>query len=336
MERDVRGALSGKSPGSSIRSSLVKAGGLVAAFVAAAACSGNASHRQSTADDTGGSPACDDPELGAVPGCSGDATSPALTPRAEGVSTAPTCSQGSTPLGIDVSAFQGEVDWVQVKSSGRAFAFARVSDGTRVPDTRFAANWSAIPAAGLVRGVYQFFRASQDPTAQANLLISAIGSLQPEDLPPVADVEVSDGVPAATLVENLATWVSVIQQATGRTPIIYTMFGFWNGLPNTGQFAAETLWVAEWGVSCPTLPATWNAWSVWQSNDAGQVPGIAGNVDLDQFNGPLASLQSQAAVPGPMPTPETADGGNSPFVADGGVDSEDDGGFDSGSADGGS
>ena len=99
-----------------------------------------------------------------------------------------------------------------MKASGRGFAIARVSDGTANPDPTFAANWSGIKAAGMVRGVYQFFRASVDPTAQANLLARApIGTLESGDLPPVADVEVMDGESGATLVANLATWVGVDQ-----------------------------------------------------------------------------------------------------------------------------
>ena len=55
----------------------------------------------------------------------------------------------------------------------------------------------------------------------------------------------------------LATWVNVIKQKTGRTPMIYSAPGFWNGLPGTGQFAGEVLWVANWQVNCPDKPTPW-------------------------------------------------------------------------------
>jgi MYXO-CTERM domain-containing protein len=144
----------------------------------------------------------------------------------------------------------------------------------------------------MVRGVYQFFRASEDPTAQANLLVNAIGTLGANDLPPVADVEVSDGVSGGTLVANLATWVNVIKARTGRTPMIYSAPGFWNGLPGTGQFAGEVLWVANWQVNCPDTPTPWTGWTFWQYADNGSVPGISGAVDLDEFNGSAAQLGS--------------------------------------------
>jgi lysozyme len=208
------------------------------------------------------------------------------------------CAGGSTVQGIDVSEFQGSINWSSVHASGRGFAIARVSDGTGHSDPTFATNWAGIKAAGMVRGVYQFFRASEDPTAQANLLVSAVGTLGADDLPPVADVEVSDGVSGATLVANLATWVSVIKSKTGRTPMIYSAPGFWDPLPSTGQFAGEVLWVANWQVSCPDTPTPWTGWTFWQSADNGSVPGISGAVDLDEYNGTLAQLQS---IGGPAP-----------------------------------
>jgi lysozyme len=201
------------------------------------------------------------------------------------------CAAGTTLKGVDVSEYQGAVDWGSVAASGVDFAIARVSDGTDTVDPDFATNWSGIKAAGLVRGVYQFFRASQDPTAQANLLVKQVGTLDPGDLSPVADVEVLDGESGATLVANLNTWVSAIKSATGRTPIIYASPGFWDDLPDTGSFSSLGSWVADWGPSCPDTSTPWTNWQFWQYSDSGSVPGIGGAVDLDLFNGTLAQLQ---------------------------------------------
>jgi lysozyme len=185
-----------------------------------------------------------------------------------------------------------------VHASGIDFAIARVSDGSTVPDDTFAANWAGIKAAGMVRGVYQFFRPAEDPTVQADLLVTTVGAFGPGDLPPVADVEVMDGQSGDALMANLATWVSVVQTKTGRTPMIYASPGFWDALPGVSQFASELAWVANWQVNCPDTPAPWTAWSFWQYADNGSVPGIAGVVDLDEFNGSLAQLQ---ALTGPAP-----------------------------------
>jgi lysozyme len=211
------------------------------------------------------------------------------------------CAGGTTVEGVDVSEFQGSINWGSVKASGRDFAITRVSDGTGHLDPTFGANWSGIKAAGMVRGVYQFFEGTESGTAQADLLLQQVGTLEAGDLPPVADVEVLDGSSGTQLVDNLAAWVAEIKAKTGRTPMIYTAPGFWNGLPNTGQFAGEVLWVANWQVSCPDTPTPWTGWMFWQYDDGtttANVPGISGQVDKDRFNGSLSQLQS---IGGPLP-----------------------------------
>jgi lysozyme len=222
--------------------------------------------------------------------CSGGAPAPEAVGHSAAAVTV--CAAGTTLRGVDVSEYQGSVDWGAAAASGLSFAIARVSDGTGTLDPDFAANWSGIKSAGLVRGVYQFFRASEDPTAQANLLVSTVGTLDPGDLSPVADVEVMDGESGATLVANLATWVARIQTLTGRTPMIYASPGFWDALPDTGQFANLGSWVADWGPSCPDTSTPWTNWQFWQYADDGSVSGISGAVDLDYFNGTLAQLQA--------------------------------------------
>jgi len=75
------------------------------------------------------------------------------------------CPGPSTVEGIDVSEFQGNINWSSVKASGRQFAIIRVSDGTGHLDPYFSQNWSGAKAAGLIRGVYQFFEPGSPPTA---------------------------------------------------------------------------------------------------------------------------------------------------------------------------
>jgi lysozyme len=137
----------------------------------------------------------------------------------------------------------------------------------------------------MVRGVYQFFRASEDPVDQANLLVNQIGTLEPGDLSPIADIELLDGESGATLIAHLATWVDRIQALTGRVPIVYASPDFWEALPDTGQFSSLGAWVADWGPSCPDTSTPWTSWQFWQYADDGTVPGIQGPVDLDRFNG---------------------------------------------------
>ncbi|HSQ65360.1 MAG TPA: GH25 family lysozyme [Polyangiaceae bacterium] len=206
------------------------------------------------------------------------------------------CATGATVKGIDVSKYQGTIDWSKVAAAGIKFGFARVSDGTQYPDSFFAANWKNMKAQGLVRGVYQFFRASQDPIAQADLLLTDVtnaGGFVPGDLPPVIDVETADGQTDTTVRARMQAWLDHIQSAIGRKPIIYSGPSHSAMLGN--GFTSYPLWVPNWGVSCPNLTSSWTTWTFWQDSDQGSVSGVAGAVDTDLFNGSLSELQAFAS-----------------------------------------
>jgi lysozyme len=219
-----------------------------------------------------------------------------LLARSGRVLAAVVCPSGPVLEGVDVSRYDGTIDWIQVAGSGKAFAFTEAADGSTFVDPTFDTNYAAIKAAGLVRGAYQFFEPAQDPVAQANLLLSRIGTLQPGDLPPVLDVEITGGQSPATIAASIQTWISTIQQATGVTPMIYTAAGFWDGSVGSSAFGADPLFVANWAVTCPDLPTAWTSWQFWQYTPTGSVPGIiAADVDLDRFNGSMSALTLLAA-----------------------------------------
>jgi lysozyme len=203
------------------------------------------------------------------------------------------CAPGPTLPGIDVSYWQGTINWDQVAADGIEFAFIRVSDGTTTYDTEFQRNWSEAKRVGIIRGVYQFFRPSQDPVAQADLLISEIGgSMEPGDLPPVVDVETGSGLSRATVAARLQEWIDRVESVLGVEPIIYTSPGVWGNYVNSSAFGDYPLWVAHYYVSCPTMPTGWDDWEFHQYTDSGHVAGISGGVDRNDFNGDLADLQA--------------------------------------------
>jgi lysozyme len=211
------------------------------------------------------------------------------------------CPTGSTIKGIDVSTYQGAVDWTKVKAAGIEFAFARISDGTANPDNQFTANWKGMKAAGIVRGAYQYWEAGVDPTAQANLVASSLqaaGGLEAGDLPVVMDIETADGASAATIAANMKTWLAAVKASTGLMPIIYTSEGTYPITATT--FDTYSLWVANYVTSstaCPVMPVGWTQWVFWQNGDAGTVSGVSGGVDTDLFNGTLAQLMTFAGAP---------------------------------------
>jgi lysozyme len=213
------------------------------------------------------------------------------------------CAGPTVTHGIDVSTYQGAVDWALVAGAGIDFAFARVSDGLTNPDAQFAANWSGMRAAGVRRGLYQYLRASEDCVAQADLVLQQLGQLGDADLPLVMDIETADGASAATVQTCMHDWLNHLHAAGQRT-MIYTA-AFMSSTIGSG-FGSEPLWVANYGVTCPTMPGGWSQWAFWQSSGSGRVAGISVAVDLDEFDGDAAALGGFDAADGGL---GAADGG---------------------------
>ena len=100
-----------------------------------------------------------------------------------------TCATGTTLQGVDVSVYDGTVDWTEVKASGGAFGIAKASEGATIEDGEFATNWPAMKSAGIVRSAYHFFHCDSDPATQATFFLGVMGALEPGDLPPSLDFE---------------------------------------------------------------------------------------------------------------------------------------------------
>lgn len=210
------------------------------------------------------------------------------------VSPAKVCAKGETTFGIDVSYYQGDIDWHAVAASGVVFAWVRVSHSTNFEDPKFAANLAGARAAGIHTGVYQYFEPSQDPIAQADLLLDKLGPLMPGDMPPMIDVESQDPVAPGAYADAIQAWLDHIEQATGVVPFIYTGYYYWNDNVASDAFAGYPLWIANYGATCPLVPDAWATWTMHQYCDCGDVPGIAGNVDVDKFNGTADELLGYA------------------------------------------
>ncbi len=205
-----------------------------------------------------------------------------------------TCATGTTLEGVDVSVYDGTVNWTQVKASGRAFAIAKASEGATLQDGQFATNWPAMKSAGIVRSAYHFFHCDTDPATQATFFLGVMGPLAPSDLPPSLDFEDTTTCTASTGISMAIQWLDAVASATGTLPILYTSVNVLSNFQNTQSLAGHAqLWVASRGVTCPNLPAPFTAWSFWQYSLTGTAPGLPnsnGMADLDQFNGDLSGL----------------------------------------------
>ena len=208
------------------------------------------------------------------------------------------CPSGTPRRGVDVSHYDGSIDWTQVATAGISFGYAKATEGTTFIDPSFQTNFAAMKAAGVKRGAYLFFRPRADPTAQVNFFLSTLlkNGFTSGDLIPVIDVEVTDGLSSAVLASNLQMAANTIQAALGVSPVIYSSAVFWNGSVGSTAFGGDPLWVANWAVNCPNIPLGWSTWTLWQYADNGTVSGIPSSVDLDQSNGPTLPIYNVASL----------------------------------------
>lgn len=200
-------------------------------------------------------------------------------------------------LGIDVSHYQKDVNWLAVASSNVQFAFAKATEGTTVDDC-FQKNWTGIQEAGLYRGAYHFGRPGSDPETQAALFASVVGPLGFRDLPPMLDLEAADSHPAPYVLQWARTFIDKAEDLFGRQLIVYTG-QFWRGPlgnPNDAFFGERLLWLAAYVPEAKlAVPNSWSRWSLWQySNGQFNNPAtIAGVSPCDQnlFDGDVSDLE---------------------------------------------
>lgn len=201
------------------------------------------------------------------------------------------CAAGDILFGIDVNNFTGSIDWSSVASDGVVFAYIRVANGLD-PDFRFPENWAGARQAGVLRGAVQVLHPDLDAVDQAQILVDAIGTLAPGDLPPALAVERSDGQDPATIAAKVEAWLDHVEIALGLAPVIYTGRYFWQDNVGSSSFAGYLLWIADYSsLTCPNLPTQWTDWSFRQDSSTGAVDGIDVPVNTNVFNGDLAVLE---------------------------------------------
>lgn len=195
--------------------------------------------------------------------------------------------------GVDVSHWQGTVNWRQVRSDGVSFAFMKATEGTYYTDPTLATNWAGAEKAGIYRAAYHFARPSVgSAAAQARYFVSKAGRFSDKgDLPPVLDLEQTGGLSTSQLQSWVSTWLTTTEQLTGRTPILYFSPYFWiDHMGNSRAFTRYPLWIAHYTSGSPLVPGGWRTWTFWQRTSSGHVDGIAGQVDMNRFNGSAARL----------------------------------------------
>ncbi|RNI32283.1 lysozyme [Rufibacter immobilis] len=192
--------------------------------------------------------------------------------------------------GIDVSRYQKEVDWRNVKDSNINFAFIKATEGDFLKDPYFDRNWEHSRQHGIKRGAYHFFLPWVDADQQlAHFKRNVV--LQPGDLAPVLDIETfAQDVSDAQMRQNIRRWLEGAEAHYGVKPIIYTYQGFYDRKLR-GHFAGYRFWIARYKNEEPSTHPS-DKMAFWQYSEKGIVNGIEAPVDVNWFYGDLAALNT--------------------------------------------
>jgi lysozyme len=224
------------------------------------------------------------------------ATGPVFAARGAGASAAPPAlvSQPGVLSGIDVSHWQGRIDWKAVAASGIDFAIAKATDGLHMVDTWYVRNHGRARTNRVPFTAYHFARpagGTANAIRQADHFLK-VADLWSVNLIPALDLEQTGGLSSEQLLKWTLAWLHRVEQRLGVKPMVYTSPGFWRGaLDNTSAVAAagyEVLWIAHYEAQAPTVPGhRWdhNGWVIWQWTECGHVNGVHGCVDRDALRG---------------------------------------------------
>lgn len=227
-----------------------------------------------------------------------------------------TCADGEMLRGVDISKWQGDVNWNAIAGDGMSFAFVRVSDGINTKDQFFDKNWAEARDAGLYTGVYQFFRPNQNIRQQADYLLEKMGCDMTAktcpwtsmDLPPVIDVEHRPSGWSKTQMRNaIRAWIDRVEDF-GVEPIVYSGRYFWRDYVGSDEWADHPFWIAHYTNNCPNIPSHWQDWDFWQFTESGSVAGVSGGTDTNNFNGSIDMLKALRPDGADGPAPDEACG----------------------------
>jgi lysozyme len=193
-----------------------------------------------------------------------------------------------TVHGVDVSRWQGDIDWAKLRTQGANFVYIKSTDGGDHLDPMFKRNWRAAGEAGLRRGAYHFFYWCRTAGEQADWFIRNVPRVEGA-LPPVIDVEWNGESRCrkrhsrARVLEKMQVFMDRLERHYGRRPIIYTAPDFYRDNLR-GQFLDYPFWLRSVAAH-PAKVYPGRKWVFWQYSGSGLSHGVSGRIDLNVFHG---------------------------------------------------
>jgi len=194
-------------------------------------------------------------------------------------------------IGIDVSEFQGKVDWEEVEILEEKypvqFVFIRATAGNDRVDRQFKRNWDGAKENKIMRGAYHYYRPNENSIEQANLFIKTV-KLKKGDLPPVLDIEkLPKNQSLDSLKKGLKRWLTKVEAHYQVRPIIYSGERYYSDFLKE-EFGEYLFWIANYNFYREKIE---DDWLFWQFTEKASLPGIKRRVDVNIYNGDLEQLQ---------------------------------------------
>lgn len=204
--------------------------------------------------------------------------------------------------GIDVSEWQGSINFQQVREAGIDCVYIKATEGFDYYDPYYRTNYENARANGINLGFYHFLTAktTQEAYEQANFFVSAISGMEVQ-MKFALDYEQFYDLNKNTISDIALTFMNRVSELTNEECVMYASAYYANNSFNE-DVNKYALWVAEWGVSTPTLTGPWNSYDGWQYTDKGLVSGISTYVDRSLFETDIF-LDETKVVPDHSHTP---------------------------------
>jgi len=197
-------------------------------------------------------------------------------------------------FGVDVSVYQGAVDWPALAGQGVDFAFIKATEGSTLQDRLFARNWQGAAEAGIRVGAYHFLSYDSPGRTQAENFISVVPAT-PGMLPPVVDIEfygryLEDPPEQAQVRAVLDPLLEALEDAYGVKPILYVTYRSYYRYLAGRDYQDYPIWCSS-PVVFPLVPG----WQFWQYSHSARLEGYSGSepcIDLNVFRGSRKQFDS--------------------------------------------
>ena len=192
--------------------------------------------------------------------------------------------------GIDVSRYQGDIDWAAVKNGGVHFAYIKATEGGDAYDPKFAQNWAGAKAVGLPHGAYHFVYWCR-PWNEEMAAFERAAPAERDALPPVLDVEATPTsrtckrhLDREDVIREMRLMLSEMERHYGKKPVIYTTVDFYEAILAPNELDEYPIWVRSTKYS-PQVKYGDRKWRFWQYQSDADVPGVSVKVDRNAFGG---------------------------------------------------